>query len=176
MHDEGRVYATRMGQLIVAFTGHRPNKLSKRGYGDTVVEDFIQEALEDLLGWVKPNGAITGMAQGVDQIAARACIKLRIPFTAAVPFRGQESIWPPAAQAKYHQLLKQAEKVIYTDETYKGVDRSISNLMQHRNEYLVDQSSLLIGVWDGSSGGTANCIRYAQIMDRLIYLLEEWPK
>ena len=165
-----------MGQLIVAFTGHRPNKLSRRGYGDTVTEEFIQEALEDLLGWVKPNGAITGMAQGVDQIATAACIKLRIPFTAAVPFRGQESIWPQAAQARYHQLLQHAEKIVYTNESYKFSSPSIPDLMQHRNEYLVDNSQLLIGVFDGTPGGTANCIRYAQIMDRLIYLLEEWPK
>ena len=33
--------------------------------------------------------------------------------------------------------------------------------MQKRNEEMVDRCDLLIGVWDGSKGGTYNCINYA---------------
>lgn len=35
-------------------------------------------------------------------------------------------------------------------------------LMQKRNEYMVDLADRVIAVWDGSKGGTANCIKYAE--------------
>ena len=35
-------------------------------------------------------------------------------------------------------------------------------LMMVRNKYMVDISDRGIAVWDGSKGGTANCVRYAQ--------------
>ena len=35
-------------------------------------------------------------------------------------------------------------------------------LMQKRNQYMVDKANNLIAVWDGTSGGTGNCIKYAQ--------------
>jgi uncharacterized phage-like protein YoqJ len=34
--------------------------------------------------------------------------------------------------------------------------------MQKRNEYIVDNSSLLLSLWDGTSGGTKNCLDYAK--------------
>lgn len=35
-------------------------------------------------------------------------------------------------------------------------------LMQVRNEYMVDLAEKVIAVWDGTSGGTANCVEYAK--------------
>lgn len=35
-------------------------------------------------------------------------------------------------------------------------------LMQNRNEHMVDNSEDCIAVWDGTSGGTGNCVKYAQ--------------
>ena len=34
--------------------------------------------------------------------------------------------------------------------------------MQRRNEYMVDKADTLIAVWNGTSGGTANCVKYAK--------------
>jgi uncharacterized phage-like protein YoqJ len=34
--------------------------------------------------------------------------------------------------------------------------------MQVRNEWMVDHCNDLLAVWDGSDGGTGNCVRYAQ--------------
>jgi len=33
--------------------------------------------------------------------------------------------------------------------------------MQKRNEWMVDHSDYVIAVWDGSKGGTGNCVKYA---------------
>lgn len=34
-------------------------------------------------------------------------------------------------------------------------------LMQKRNEYMVDRCDKITALWDGSSGGTGNCVKYA---------------
>lgn len=33
--------------------------------------------------------------------------------------------------------------------------------MQLRNKWMVDKSDIVIAVWDGSEGGTNNCVQYA---------------
>ena len=30
------------------------------------------------------------------------------------------------------------------------------------NEWMIDNSAVVISVWDGTSGGTANCVKYAK--------------
>ena len=34
--------------------------------------------------------------------------------------------------------------------------------MQKRNEYMVDLADKVIAVWNGSTGGTYNCVKYAE--------------
>ena len=38
--------------------------------------------------------------------------------------------------------------------------------LQKRNEWMVDHCDILIAVWDGTSGGTANCVNYAQSVNK----------
>ena len=40
--------------------------------------------------------------------------------------------------------------------------------MQLRNEAMVNDCDLLLALWNGTSGGTANCIRYANSVKREI--------
>lgn len=148
--------------MIVAFTGHRPNKLGGYRIPNPTwrwVCFMIREELERL----KPLHAISGMALGVDQWAARICVKLGIPFTAAIPFSGQELVWPFADRAAYHDLLSRAEKQIVICEPGYSAAK-----MQRRNEWMVDNCDVLIAVWDGTSGGTGNCVQYAKRKGREI--------
>ena len=146
--------------MIITVTGHRPPKLGL-GYGDTeenrAMVEGMCEALQALPGY-KNNElqVISGMALGVDQLFVQACLALDIPWTAAIPFRGQESRWPPAAQSEYHHMLTFAVKVIVVGEKYTN------QAFQTRNEWMVDHSELVMAFWDGSPGGTANCVTYAQ--------------
>lgn len=103
------------------------------------------------------------MALGVDQWAAEICTDLGIPWTAAVPFEGQERKWPSASQQKYRALISKASSIhIVCDPGYAPWK------MQARNEWMVDRCGLLIAVWDGTDGGTANCVRYAESVGRRI--------
>lgn len=149
---------------VAAFTGHRPQKLG--GFAlDNPMRLAIQEALAKKLTELKVKSAISGMALGVDQWAVEVCIALGIPFTAAVPFKGQESVWQPDQKYRYAQLLAKAQEiVVVSDEPYRPA------LMQIRNEWMVDHCDLLIAVWNGDKqGGTYNCVRYAVLMKRPVH-------
>lgn len=148
--------------MIVAFTGHRPNKLG--GYklpNPTYV--YVCQQIDKTLQELKPEKVISGMALGVDQWAAHIAYKLGIPFIAAIPFEGQEKAWPKQSQVTFHLLLKLAsEKVIVSPGGYSAPK------MQVRNEWMVDRCDKLIAVWDGTAGGTGNCVNYAVNKDREI--------
>lgn len=146
-------------------TGHRPDKLG--GYAPR-----IRAKLEDFAAWYfhqhRPDRFISGMAQGWDQVCAVACCTLGIPWEAAVPCAGQESQWPQEAQMRYRALLARADKV-----TVVGVSYS-PRIMQERNEYMVRHSDGVVALWDGSTGGTSNCVRYAEKQGVPIVNLWDW--
>lgn len=140
--------------MIISVTGHRPDKLG--GYSDKVFSKLVSLA-EQVLDKYNPEKVLTGMALGWDQAVAQACINKNIDFIACVPFLGQEGNWPEESQIKYKQLLSRASEIIYVSDPGFSAEK-----MQIRNEYMVDHSDLLIALWNGSKGGTKNCIDYAK--------------
>ena len=153
--------------MIVAFTGHRPDKLPNKETGYIIPNPtyiHVCQKIETALKELKPEKVISGMALGVDQWAANIAVKLGIPFVAAVPFLGQEGKWPQASQRIYKILLaKASEIVIVCEEGYAAYK------LQKRNEWMVDHSDKLIAVWNGSKGGTGNCVDYATKVGKEIY-------
>lgn len=140
--------------MIIAGTGHRPDKLG--GYGHKPLVHLVNLA-EDWLEENKPEKVISGMALGWDYALACAAFNLDIPIIAAVPFKGQESRWPDESQRNYRALLKECEQVVYVCEDGYAVWK-----MQKRNEWMVDNCDVVLAMWNGSPGGTANCVRYAE--------------
>lgn len=147
--------------MKVCVTGHRPSKLW--GY-DINKEEWtnLKNLFKTILYTLKATEAVTGMALGVDIVFAIAVLELKeegfpVKLHCAIPCRGQQSKWPVESQRVYERILEQADEVtLVSDEDYKPW------LMQKRNEYVVDLVDKVIAVWDGSSGGTANCVRYAE--------------
>jgi uncharacterized phage-like protein YoqJ len=141
--------------MIVAGTGHRPKKLG--GYGQ-LAHDILVELAQNWLENTGPELVISGMALGWDQALARAAVEAGIPFDAYVPCHGHPARWPEESQRKYAALLEQARDIkIIHDGPYPG-----PQVMQQRNEAMVDNADTVLALWDGSSGGTANCVRYAE--------------
>jgi hypothetical protein len=105
------------------------------------------------------------MALGVDQWVAKLCIDNDIPFTAAIPFDGFESRWPERSQLEYRRLLEKADIIHVVSP---GVLYS-PGLLQTRNRWMIDNSHGLLAVFNGLSGGTANCINYARTVGRWIH-------
>jgi len=152
-------------ELVVAFSGHRPNKIG--GYtlpNPTYI--FICQEIKKQLEILKPTKVISGMALGVDLYSFNVAHKLGIKVVSAVPFLGQEKVWPQKSQDIYHRLLKLASEVVIVNEGGYSAQK-----LQQRNEWMVNNCDILIAVWDGSEGGTANCIDYAKSKNKeIIYI------
>ncbi len=151
--------------MIVAVTGHRPDKLGVGNWSGYDARNplrlWIRAQMKAYLQATQPEYTISGMAIGVDQDFVDVCIKLAIPFVAAVPFVGQERQWPALARDEYALMLHLAKKVVVVCEG--GYERW---KMQARNEWAVDHSDKLLAVFDGSQGGTANTVNYADRVGR----------
>ena len=149
---------------IVAFTGHRPDKLG--GYRRNPLTDTVAVALRDRLRLWAPAEVISGMALGFDQLAARVAIRMGIPVRAAVPFEGFDARWPRQSRAQLERLLRACSRVVVvTTETRAPTEthsfHQAAQMLHARNRYMVDQSTHLVALWDGSPGGTASCLKYA---------------
>lgn len=152
--------------MIVSFTGHRPSKIGGFSIPNPTY-DFINKSLREILIELQPEKAISGMALGVDQWAAELCVELNIPFIAAVPFIGQEKTWPKDSIEKYNQLASQAsEAVIVSEGGYSAWKMFV------RNEWMVDNSDLIIAVWDGTNGGTGHCVSYVRKVNKPIIIID----
>lgn len=151
--------------MIVAFTGHRPDKLGGYKLPNPIYNNVCRQ-IDATLRDLKPEKIITGMALGVDQWAAMIAHKLNIPYLAAIPFENQESKWPEVSQKTFRLLRKlAAEEVIVSPGAY-SIDK-----MQIRNIWMVDHCDKLIAIWDGTKGGTGNCIEYAKSINKdILYI------
>lgn len=144
-----------MEDPVVAATGHRPDKIGGYDFYNPQ-RVWIRDRMKCSLRILHPQYCISGMALGVDQDFAFVCIELGIPFIAAIPFVGQERLWPASSQEFYRKLLSYAFcQYIVTGGGYSA------HKMQLRNQWMVDNCDILLAVWDGTNGGTGNCVWYA---------------
>jgi uncharacterized phage-like protein YoqJ len=140
----------------LAFTGHRPPRLG--GYHPTAaarVKAFARAQVNKL----QPEKIISGMALGWDLAVAQAAIDLGIPFIAAVPFPEHGNFWPMAARRDYDRIRSKASHIEMCSENSNGY----AHKLQMRNQWMADHCDVLVALWDGGPGGTANCVRYASL-------------
>ncbi len=163
--------------LTVAVTGHRPEKLG--GYGETErmrLETFAKIIVGNLQSYGNVVEIITGMAQGWDQAIATACRDLGMPYVAAVPFEGQERVWPYEAKERYQVLLSCAKRVVhvYSWNGAQELGYSVAQMMHGRNVWMVDRAAELHALWDGTKGGTSHCCGYA--ISKKVHTYNWWPE
>ena len=151
----------------VCFTGHRPSAFG--GYDETsplicLVKAELTKEIEIAISQGFDT-FISGAAIGVDTWAAEIVLELRehnpnIELVLAIPFKEQCSQWPQAAQNRWAALVTKADMVQYVSPPVYAAWK-----MSARNEWMVDNASLVIAVWNGDVGGTGNCIKYAEDND-----------
>ena len=151
--------------MICAFTGHRPQRLP---WG-TNEADPRCEALKQVLSLsilqAVERGATTflcGMARGCDTYFAEAVLEhmtadSRLRLIAMVPCPEQSHRWPAADRIRYEDLLSRCSGVEILEPAYR------SDCMVRRNRTMVDRADLLISVYDGGSGGTAQTVKMAKV-------------
>lgn len=155
--------------MIYAATGHRLDKLG--GYDRQVDERLIRFAIAWLSTRKDAKAAISGLALGWDTAFAFAALSCDIPLIGAVPFVGQESKWPVEARARYRYLLGACATVhVVSPGGYANVK------FQKRNRWMVDRCGTLAALWNGTAGGTANCVNYAATKSLLVTTINLWDQ
>jgi uncharacterized phage-like protein YoqJ len=126
-----------------------------------VKEELDNQILEAILGGY--THFIVGGAIGVDTWSAESVLFYRdeMGFNITIdlyrPFEGQERMWNSDTKKRYFDIAERCDNVVTVcDGGYAPWK------MQKRNEAMVDDADLVIAVWDGTSGGTENCVKYAE--------------
>lgn len=134
-------------------TGHRPDKLG--GYGEDVFQRLVALA-QDFIQGTLPSYLITGGALGWDQALAEAARREKVEYAVYVPFVEFDCKWPQASRDRLKSLIQAADEVVVCcDPGYAGWK------MQERNKQMVNNADKVLALWNGTDGGTANCVRYA---------------
>ena len=152
---------------ICAFTGHRPSKLKIKNEKDSdcvyikkLLREEIMRAIDE--GYT---GFISGMAPGTDLWAAEITMNIKLIYDiwnknihlyAAVPFAGQDKLWPDEIKERYYHILNQCDGIFYICQ------ESSNAAYLRRNDFLVNHASKLIAVYNGSHGGTEYTINHAK--------------
>lgn len=150
-------------QNTCCFSGHRPNKLVWGANEDDPRCIALKERLYDAAEAVYRSGIthfICGMALGCDTYFCEAVFRLReehpeITIEAAIPCETQARAWTERDRARYFRLVADCDLESLISREYT------SDCMIKRNKYMVDNSSVLIAVFDGTFGGTMQTVNYA---------------
>lgn len=155
---------TRARESTCCFTGHRPDKLPW-GLDENSAECRklrIQIAIQlEALHSAGIAHFISGMALGCDLLFAEAVLAMReeyddVTLEAAIPCDSQANSWPEEQKERYNAILSSCDTVTFVQHQYTP------GCMLRRNRYMVDNSSVLLACFNGSSGGTMNTLLYAR--------------
>src|SRR5262245_16649048 len=116
--------------MIIAGTGHRPDKLG--GYQNFEIVRATKLAAAYLTEH-RASKVISGMAQDWDTALAHAALVLKLPLICAIPFEGQEARWPAQTQREYRFILQAAAEIHVLAATFTA------EAYQQRNEWMVDR-------------------------------------
>lgn len=157
--------------VTICATGHRPDKLFGYNLHIPKYKSMIQ-LVEDTLIKENCNAVWTGMALGFDTIVAIAVLRLKksgynIDLNCAIPCQNSTAKWVNKEDiARFNDIIRMADhSIVVSDMPYQQY------LLQVRNQYMVDHCDKVLALWDGSPGGTLNCINYAKKVKKpIIYL------
>ncbi|WP_250227778.1 SLOG family protein [Anaeropeptidivorans aminofermentans] len=138
------------------FIGHR--KLPKEKIEQIIIR--LDQEVENLIN-MGVTDFISGGALGFDQIAASLIIakkemgrKIRLIF--ALPCKNQDEFWSDEQKRLYHNIIAEADEVIYVSEEYSN------GCMKKRNRYMVERSAYCICAHLHPFSGTDQTVKYAR--------------
>lgn len=139
--------------ITVAFTGHR----TYCGEANLDLRQTILNLCEE--GFTR---FLCGMAWGFDLAAGEAVAEAKkhcseIELVAVVPYDGFGSLFRGYDAVQYGRVMAAADEVVVVSE--QGGDAAF----RRRNDYLVDNASIVVAWFDGEPrGGTAYTVRRAR--------------
>ena len=145
--------------MVLAFTGHRPEKLP---WGSDESDPRCEALKQQLLEAVRAAAGegydtfLCGMARGCDLYFAEAVLRLGLRLEAWLPCPSQTERWGEADRERQRLLLLDCAAVYMVEQTYSP------GCMLRRNQRMIDAADALLTVYDGSPGGTGAAIDYAR--------------
>lgn len=172
-----------MGKII-CFTGKRPKDMY--GY---IFRDRYKEMQHILYRWLRGRTeidcAITGGAQGFDQIAFWTCRDCPwiVKNNLYLPFKGQETKWRKDGlfgQREYNMMILKANEITVCSklDIETASAKEISEAYLKRNRDMVNSSDIVFGCFDTKKdfhkdrSGTAATLRYAEEREKEIWLID----
>lgn len=140
----------------VSFTGYRPEKIKNSQPDNDFLFAEIQAHLLGTIHKLAEKGYktfLSGMAAGFDLMAASAVLLVRntypeIELICVIPFPKQAEQFDPFWKAEHARITKEAQRLVnISDQYHVGV-------FHRRNDYLINNSSILVCYYDGQPGGT----------------------
>lgn len=149
----------------VCFTGHRPEKLPF-SMDDTVRLNMLRSMIYLRIDEAYRSGYrifLTGMARGVDMWAALGVMALKkqhndIRLVGVSPYKNEYCRLRGTDKWDYGVIEEAADDMIYISQDY------FKGCYQKRNNFIVNNSSLIIGVVYNMKSGTGKTLAYAEKM------------
>lgn len=166
--------------MIVAGTGHRPDKLRigrANAYDAAVFARLVGVCAAELRR-LAPATVIAGGALGFDEALAVAALEVRdaagLALHLMLPFPSYDARWPEAARRRYAAIAARADVVTWVTpaeglphDPRTGARLALTTgqaaaLLHRRNRAMVDAADRVLACWNGDgSGGTAGTVAYA---------------
>jgi hypothetical protein len=138
----------------IAISGHRGLPRATADLVDKAVRAALAEHAPDVAG-------ISCLADGADQIFARAVTDLGGTLDVIIPAAEYRDKLPEEAHSEYDRLLARATAIRRLPFT-----ESTSRSHMEASKVMIDQADELYAVWDGQParayGGTADVVTYAR--------------
>jgi uncharacterized phage-like protein YoqJ len=168
--------------MKIGFTGHRPKKVFYN-HDKAYTPECFELLLEFLHNYISKNEYLkdaeifnTGGALGYDTAVAEVLFFYKCKVNLYLPYKSYGSNWySNADRIRLEKHKHQANQVFYNceDNTF------CTSIMYERNKSIVDNSDVIIALWDGSKSGTQHCVDYAReqnnyVSKKVINIWSEW--
>ncbi|QCT95034.1 hypothetical protein FE773_07470 [Caminibacter mediatlanticus TB-2] len=166
--------------IIIGATGHidiekalniNPKKEDLSEYDENLLDNMYKK-LDELLNGLKNITFISGMARGWDEIIALFAIKNNYNLILAIPNSvkwHKNRIYKKRVQAIFYDRILEYKKAkiyeinkIYNDKFYYYSYFA-------RNQFIVDNSDIILTFYGYKSGGTLDCIKRAKKLNKCIF-------
>lgn len=158
----------------VAFTGYRSFKLPfGRDLNDPIAINLRFALYQEAERLAVKHGFryfLTGGAEGSDLMMAEIILELKkklrpyynVSHILCLPCKNHDKHWCEEDRERLEAIKSRSIVQYISDREYTR------GCMQARNQYMVNTSCVLLGVFDGQTGGTFNTIEYARKCARKI--------
>lgn len=158
-----------------AFTGHRPQKLpfglNEEDARCAALKEELRKQIINLIEDENVTHFISGMALGVDLMAAEIVLDLKVSYPgitleSAIPCETQAVKWTVSQRERYYDIAAQCDKETLLQSHYTP------DCMDKRNRYMVDYADFILAVWNGKPCGTGRTVTYARGKKRTIIVID----